>query len=185
MLLGTIFIFIAIGLGFKFQYDYNDIIKEEKFKLTTHSRIVYDGFKSDIMVINNLLKSLRGDIISKDLSDEKQKLELLQYFEFINLILPNLSALELINKDGLVELSSRKRVLNLDYSDMEFFKTLKSNSYEKLFLSSPYLSPLGIWTTNLSLVIKDKSGQFNGALVAVIDTSKIIKIYKQHFIVIV
>ena len=175
MLLGTIFIFIAIGLGFKFQYDYNDIIKEEKFKLTTHSRIVYDGFKSDIKVINNLLKSLRGDIISKDLSDEKQKLELLQYFEFINLILPNLSALELINKDGLVELSSRKRVLNLDYSDMEFFKTLKSNSYEKLFLSSPYLSPLGIWTTNLSLVIKDKSGQFNGALVAVIDTSKIIK----------
>ncbi|NLO16844.1 MAG: hypothetical protein GX118_01435, partial [Arcobacter butzleri] len=149
LLLVIIFFFIAIALAFNLYYNYKDTMQEEKFKLTTHSKIVHDSFFKDIDTISDLLYALSYDIKDVDLQNSAKKEKLLQHFEFINLILPNLSAIKFIDKDGVVQLSSKRTVLELDYSNMEFFKTIKEHPQDKLYLSHPYNSPLGVWAVNL------------------------------------
>jgi diguanylate cyclase (GGDEF)-like protein len=175
VLLVIIFFFIAIALTFNLYYNYKDTMQEEKFKLTTHSKIVHDSFFKDIDTISDLLYALSYDIKDIDLQNSAKKEKLLQHFEFINLILPNLSAIKFIDKDGMVQLSSKRTVLELDYSNMEFFKTIKEHPQDKLYLSHPYNSPLGVWAVNLSLMLKDKNNNFDGVLVAVLDSSKLIQ----------
>ncbi len=93
--------------------------------------------------------------------------------------LPQVRALLVVNRDGMVVNSSRNGELNaISVEDRSYFRRLKDGTAEGLFMDKPVHNRLnGSWTLYLARRLNDTAGQFRGVVVAAFDLVS----YEQSF----
>jgi PAS domain S-box-containing protein len=75
-----------------------------------------------------------------------------------------------VGKDGIVFGASRPELLGLNFKDSERYEAVRQRPVaQTLFLSEPFVTPLGTYTFSLGRAILDNSGAFNGYVLSIMD----------------
>ena len=76
----------------------------------------------------------------------------------------------LVNADGIVVASSRKELIGSDWHEQERYRTIRSRpDASMVYVSPPFLTPLGNWAISIGRAILDGQGAFDGYVLAIID----------------
>ncbi|MBF0632526.1 MAG: PAS domain S-box protein [Magnetococcales bacterium] len=78
--------------------------------------------------------------------------------------------LNLLNKAGDILISNRSELIGKNFAYREYFKTPQTHPQpDTLYLSSPFMTSLGVFALNLSMIITDGRGGFNGLVSMTLD----------------
>ena len=79
--------------------------------------------------------------------------------------MPGVRTLLVLDKNGKTIAANRPELIGRDFSGRDYYSVPKKQAdHEKLFVSPPFKSALGRYVINLSVVISDKAGGFNGVV---------------------
>lgn len=79
-------------------------------------------------------------------------------------------SLLLINADGTAIASNRAELIGQNFKDSERYQVIKTgNDPTTLYISPPFKTPLGIFTTSFGKAIVGTDGRFDGYLLAILD----------------
>ncbi len=93
--------------------------------------------------------------------------------------IPQISALSIVGRTGMIVATSRDAGLGRDVSDKEHFKVLSTAAPDAIFISEPSRNQLDQrWTSYLARRINDSSGAFRGLVVCAIDLTYFENLYK-------
>lgn len=81
-----------------------------------------------------------------------------------------LRSILLVGADGVVMASNRAELIGQDFKDSERYRTIKAgNASDMLYISPPFKTPLGVFTTSLGKAVVNAQGQFDGYVLAILD----------------
>ena len=76
----------------------------------------------------------------------------------------------MVNAKGIAVASNRKELIGIDFHEGERYRVIRARpDPSKLYVSPPYMTPLGNWALSLGRAIVDRQGAFDGYILAIID----------------
>ncbi|WP_418186597.1 diguanylate cyclase [Aliarcobacter lanthieri] len=160
VLLGLIILWSIIA-------EIENISKREEDRLLTQARIIDNSISLIINSLNEVFIYTQ-DRINQGMLNNKD--ELIHEFKFFTRAVPIARTFAIINKDGKLIVSNREELVGFDSTNRDYFTIIKNNQIKnRLYISSPYVTSLGTWTITLSMMLEDKNGNFDGAMIATIN----------------
>ncbi len=179
-------IFFLLSLSIFVSYlvfsQYEEVLQNEEERLLTQTKILNDRLSDEINSVYKALLSVRNSIEKFDIENNKDKEHIEEHIKMFIDVIPTVRSFIILNKDATVISANKHELLGLNYAQREYYINAKNNpSKEKLYISSPYKSTLGVWTINLSVILSDEKGNFNGMILAVFEPLKLMKILESIF----
>ncbi|MEO5348693.1 MAG: ATP-binding protein [Magnetococcus sp. YQC-3] len=149
-------------------YQLNAKEKREEERLTVMTNIIAKNLAWRFEIARSGLSRLRKSVATlkspADLENATQHLQLM--LELVK----GLRTINIFNKAGDVLLSNRRELIGKNFAFREYFKAPQENPrQDMLYVSQPFLSSLGVFALNLSAVITDDQGGFNGLISFTLD----------------
>lgn len=142
--------------------DRNILISNEQNRLMTQARVIEMNLAGQIESALSVLHS-----IARHATEKK---EIGHRLGELRAAMPGVRTLLILDKNGRTIAANRPELIGLDFSGRNYFSVPKKQAnLEKLYISPPFKTVLDRYVINLSVVIIDKDGGFNGVVGASLD----------------
>ena len=162
-------------LGAQMSYDLyhaRQLIEQEaKNRLTNHSLVLNEAMDRRLHLINAVLLNLRDNVFNK-LSSKATTEELTRDMVHQVNTLDGVRTLLVFDAQGNVVASSRPKLIGRNFAHREYFQSFKQDPKpDRLHMSTPFTTVLGVYTLNLVRSVYDAAGEFAGLVSATIDAN--------------
>jgi len=142
-----------------------DLTKREQERLLFLTGIVQNITEMNIIALDSVLTDLNSDQGRSNTSrDLNQRLVTLAD------ALSGVRTLSVLDAWGVIQACSKPELVGRDLSQRDFFqRAVKLAKPDKLYVSEPFLTPLGVYSINLARMVSGPNGQFSGFVVATLD----------------
>ena len=148
-------------------YHDRQLIREsEARRLHSHTRIIHDVVRHELLSISQTLAHLRKDW-SPTIRRAPEANDRLRAF---TQALRSVRTLVITDASGRVLAANRDTLLDRDVRHRHYFQAPRQTPHAgTLYLSPPFQTDLGAWTMTLSCAILDRQGRFAGVIAAALD----------------
>ena len=160
---------LAAGLGYD-RYDaFHKRDAQERQRLVEEASAVRDNLSARLQTSSNALDALRADL--PWLLDQPEGLSRLnRRLAALAAATEGVRTLLLVDVNGIALASNRPELIGKNFREQERYQTMSRDANpDRLYVSAPFKTPLGIWAMSLGRVILDDQGRFNGYLLAILD----------------
>lgn len=142
-----------------------DLTTREQERLLFLTGIVQNITEMNILALDSVLADLGSDQARSDTSrDMNQRLVTLSD------ALSGVRTLSVLDARGVIQACSRPELVGRDLSQRDYFqRAVKLAETDKLYVSEPFLTSLGVYSINLARVVSGPDGKFAGFVVATLD----------------
>lgn len=138
-------------------------------RLMVQARVINENLSHQLEATDRALLGIRDAIASLP-EDEKYSPDIYRRLKILLDAMTGVRTLFVTDSDGIVRVTSRSDLLNLDVSHREYFqRARKLQDTTTLYVSPPYVTTMGVWGMNLCRVIPGKNGDFAGIVGATLD----------------
>ncbi|MCG2579177.1 PAS domain S-box protein [Dechloromonas sp. XY25] len=138
-------------------------------RLENHSLVLKEAVERRLAAINATLLHLRQTASAKMASKESRDAAVQEIGDLLN-ILNSVRTLSVLNADGTVIASNRSELIGQNFAQREYFGALKKQPRpDRLHVSPPFTTVMGVYTMNVVRPIYDRQGAFAGIVSATID----------------
>jgi len=165
LLLGLLTIAAVIGID-SFS-NYRSIEATERDRLMHQVKVVSASMSQRLQTTSNALDAIRQELHghqepARDLLNQRLRAMVAAQTGVRSLILMD------VNGNSLA--SNRPELIGMNFRNSERFKTISQGAdSEMLYLSAPYVTPLGNYAISVGKMMVDEQGKFNGYVLAVLD----------------
>ena len=140
----------------------------ERSRLAVQAQAIEQNLARQLTGVYAALKDTRADLLNWP--DAIRASRTHSRLEALCASMPGLYAMQWLGADGRVRASNRIDAVGRDDAAQPYFATLRARPDPGvLFVSEPYRSQAGVQALNLSVVVVDARGHFDGALSVTID----------------
>jgi PAS domain S-box-containing protein len=149
--------------------------------LENHSKVLHDTLERDLHSIDAALRYL-----SEHGPQHMAQPGGIGHFaaELVTLseVLPNVRALLVLDARGTMLASNRAELIDRDFAERDYFAALRrAPSPDRLHVTPPFTTLLGVYTLALSRPVYDARGEFAGVVAAVLEPGKLAeKLRRMH-----
>ncbi len=151
-------------------YQTRKLIEQDAIgRLENHSLVLKEVVERRLASINATLLHLR-DIAPARIAGKEGREVLVRELGALRNILDTVRTLAVLDADGVVVATSRTELTGTNFSQREYFDALKKQPRpDRLHVSPPFTTAMGVYTLNLVRPIYDRQGDFAGIVAATID----------------
>ena len=148
---------------------WRDVDARERNRLLHDADIVAQTFSRQMHATSNTLESVRDEV--KRVRGNPSGTALLdERLTVLASMMPGVRSLVVVDRDGRSIASNQRAVVGLDFRDGERFATIsRTADASLLYLSAPFLTPLGAWAVSFGRMVPDAHGRFDGYVLAIVD----------------
>lgn len=169
LLFGLAMLAVAIYLVWEIYADHAPIDRAERQRLAIHASVVEQNLGRQFLAVDQALKSVRnglGHLKARSISTEEASAR----FQSITEAIPGVRSILLVDANGVCVASNRKELIGVDFRQGERFQSMSRDANaEKLYISAPFKTPLGVLAMGLGKVLLDASGAFAGYVLAIVE----------------
>jgi diguanylate cyclase (GGDEF)-like protein/PAS domain S-box-containing protein len=159
---------IAMALGLHLLSQREKVGSLERERLHNAAKVIEETLTRQLRGAAAALAGVRYDISQAD-SNPGQSFAPLR-LKVLRDAMPGVRSMVIINSKGVVVGADRKDLVGRDFSDSRSFRVpAAERDPAKLYVSSPFKSPLSGTTISLGKVVRDGSGAFAGVVFATLD----------------
>ena len=167
--LGALLVVFAVYVGFELWRSRQAIEARERDRLEQQAHFVEKRLGDRMQAASNSLEALRSE--APGLLLRADGISLLN--ERMRVMVSSMAGVRtfvLVNADGIVVSSNRKELIGGDWHDGERYRTIRSRpDAATLYVSPPFMTPLGNWALSVGRAILDRRGGFDGYVLAIFD----------------
>lgn len=164
----AIILFIAAVFFVALHLARADINHLESDRLLGHVKVVDDNLIRQLQGANNALAGVRDEIEHSGSGGVGAAAS--GRLKLLSAAMPGVRTLVILDAHGMIVASSRDELLGVNSSQRDFFVTPRQRpDRAKLYISTPFKSPLGPLVVALGRVLTGTHGEFAGVAVATLD----------------
>lgn len=146
-----------------------EIESTERSRLEHQAQLVEGMLGTRLQATSNALDALRADV-PKLLAHEDGRTLLDERMRVMVASMTGVRTFLLVDRAGIAVASNRKELVGIDFHEGDRYRAIKARpDASALYVSAPFLTPLGTWAISLGRVLLDAEGRFDGYLLAIID----------------
>ena len=150
---------------------YQDTKINEEQRLLAQVRMLNTNLSAQLHGTDRLLTSVRQELKGVPPDQWISRIPN-QRIEALTNVIPGIRSLLIIDVNGLARITNWQDVRGKNLSQRHYFLTARQQaSADRLHISAPFKTLLGVWSMSLVRVIKDDQGMFAGVVAATLDPS--------------
>jgi len=170
--LGLILLAFGGYLTYLFYEDHDRIEARERDRLAHQGSVVAENLGRQLNAINLVLTGILNELPDWKKQKDGNRLAA-QHLKALNDAMPEVRTLLILDRTGSVESADKPELVGKNFAQREYFQTvLRNPGTGTLYLSSPFRTILGHFTMNLIRMIPGSEGQFNGIVIAALDSDE-------------
>ena len=160
---------LAAGLGYDRYEAFQKLDAQERQRLVEEANAVRENLSARLQTSSNALEALRADLPGL-VAQAEGLTRLNRRLAALVAATEGLRTLLLVDVNGIALASNRPELIGKNFREQERYQTMSRDANpDRLYVSAPFKTPLGIWAMSLGRVILDDQGRFNGYLLAILD----------------
>ncbi len=169
LLLGLALAVLAAALGADRWVAWRTLDAQERQHLLIETQGVAENLGSRLQTTSDALAALRADL--PWLLGQPDGLDRLNHrLAALVASTEGLRTLLVVDAQGIAFASNREALIGTDFHDQERYRTMSQDANpDRLYVSAPFKTPLGLWAISLGRVVVDDQGHFNGYVLAIVD----------------
>ncbi len=169
LLLGLALAVLAAALGADRWVAWRTLDAQERQHLLIETQGVAENLGSRLQTSSDALAALRADL--PWLLGQPDGLDRLNHrLAALVASTEGLRTLLVVDAQGIAFASNREALIGTDFHDQERYRTMSQDpNPDRLYVSAPFKTPLGLWAISLGRVVVDDQGHFNGYVLAIVD----------------
>jgi diguanylate cyclase (GGDEF)-like protein/PAS domain S-box-containing protein len=168
MLLGTGLLLLGGLLAGLLYVDRVEIDRRERGRLQNEAKLIEDNL---LQQFDGLSRALAW--ISSDLSQTpgaSRSAEISAHFRHLSDAMPGIRTMLATDADGTVLAANRAELIGRNFREREYFRAPQMlPDAERLYVSPPFLSVLGVFVVNVGRMIPGRDGAFAGVVTATLE----------------
>lgn len=170
--LGIIMLALGGFLAYSLTESRSRIDAREKERLTQQCRVVGMNLARQFGAINSALAGIVGELPSWRLLKDSQPFSA-QHLRALNNAMPGVLTFIVLDAAGNVEASDRPELVGKNFAHRDYFQAVIDHpSATTLYVRPPFISLRGNFTMNLVRMVSGPQGQFDGLVIAALDTKE-------------
>lgn len=155
-------------LGYQLFDDYSEISSQEQQRLVSIASAFNTNMGEQLRASSRMLEWLAHESPSL-LSEPTGVTRLNTRMSLLNESVIGIRSILLVNASGVVVSSNRTELIGQSFFGSERYQTIRAgNDPAKLYVSAPFITPLGTYAISLGRVIVNAQGEFDGYLLAIL-----------------
>jgi len=165
LILGVALLILGGATGFNLYVERGRTEIREQGRLLTQARVIQENLEQNLIAISATLADLRREsVLRKGGPGLDDRLSILAD------AMPGIRTLLVLDRDGTALASSRAELVGANFASRDYFKTARQNhDPEKLFVSAPFKTTLGVYGINVVRNIPGPRREFAGLIAATLD----------------
>jgi len=156
-------------IGGSIYTDHRNISRREHDRLTVQAGVIEKSVGSVFSVVDRVLLGLRADLPAWQ-AEPNGMARANQRLRAFASAMRGVRTLLVLDADGDVIAANRPELLSQNFSYRDYFQTARDHpDRNRLYVSPPFLTSLGVWSMNLVRVISGPNGEFAGIVSATLD----------------
>jgi len=167
--LSALLIGVAGYVGFDLRSSHRSIEAFERTRLEHQAQVVEKMLGTRLQATVNALDALRAD--APALMGQPAGIRTLSMrMRVMASSMAGVRTFVLVNADGTLVASDRPELIGTDVREGERYRAIRSHpDASAVYISPPFLTPLGAWVLSIGRAIVARPGEFGGYLLAIID----------------
>jgi diguanylate cyclase (GGDEF)-like protein/PAS domain S-box-containing protein len=156
------------GMAFDLYLEYLRTENAEKDRLTTQVRVIAENIEHQLLGANLALESVRDELPTwKNLSSSRVGIA---HLKALTNAMQGIRFIGIVDGNGILQRSNLNEFAGQNFAYRDYFKAAKQNpGADTLFVSPPFKSATGSFVLNVTRMIPDKQGKFDGVITASLD----------------
>ena len=169
LVLLLVFLTLAMQMTYGLYQSREQILKDATLRLENQSQVLHQDLKRQIISIDHVLRHMRNHFSHDDLAPTEIP-DVTQELGVMVDTLESVRTLIVFDAEGIALASNRNELIGRDFSKREYFQNARRNSQQdRLYVSAPFLTVLGVYSLNLVLPRHGPPGEFTGIVSATLD----------------
>ncbi|GAB1392112.1 hypothetical protein MASR1M60_02750 [Rhodocyclaceae bacterium] len=168
-ILSMALLLFALFVGIWLQREYTHIGVQERDRLSNQARIIDRNLGHTLNIIDRGLIGFRDDLPGwyKENNDLKGASKRLRAFADT---VRSVRTMLVTDAAGKVIVTNRPDLLGQNFAEREYFRVARIDpDLDRLYVSSPFQTVLGVWAINFVRIIPGPNGEFAGIIAATLD----------------
>lgn len=167
--LAALLVVLGAVLAFDAAEEREKISLREQERLISLAGVLKTNLGAQLLASSRMLDVLRQDI-PELLQATNGSERLNRRMALLSESVIGIRTLLLVGADGIVRASNRSPLIGQNFKDSERYQAIRIGSDPAaLYVSAPFKTPLGAFTSSLGKVLVNPAGEFDGYLLAVLD----------------
>jgi len=168
LILGVALLTLGGATGFNLYVERNRTESREQARLLTQAQVIQENLEQNLVAVSQVLADLRKETQTQQ---PKADTGLNGRLSMLSDAMPGVRTLLLLDGDGKVFASNRPELLGGNFAYRDYFKAARQNpDPDRLFISAPFKTTLGIYGINVMRIISGTRGEFSGVIIATLDS---------------
>lgn len=163
LILGIALLTLGGATAFSLYLERDRTERREQDRLLAQSRVIQENIEQNLASVNKVLADLRREL-------PQHRPNLGERLKTLTDALPGIRTLVVLDSDGTALASNRPELSGENFAYRDYFKIPRQNpDPDRLFVSSPIKTSLGIYGINVARTIPGPKREFAGIIVATLD----------------
>jgi PAS domain S-box-containing protein len=168
VLLAAVLLAVGLFLIWSRIVELHAVRAAEAERLAAQVRAIDETLSSQLLGVYNALQSMRERRPHWDA--EALQTTAVRRMQALVGAMPGVRTMQILGADGRVLASNREELIGRSFADRRYFQQAHTGGDPRvLYVSPPFRTALGVWALNLSLVLHDAEGAFDGLVTATLD----------------
>lgn len=163
LLIGALLI-LAGTVGWKLFAEYAFIGEQQQERLVTQAQVIDKNLELQLTATNHAIDSIRRDLPTLK-AEHDSLVQVNHRLEFMRGSMPTTRAITLFDADGTLIARSPNAFVGQNFRTRGYFQVaLQGGDPERLYVAPPFLAKTGEYVLNVSKVLRDDRGAFDGVI---------------------
>ena len=166
---------LAVGcvLGWSNYREYDEIGRREHGRLAVQARVVEQSVSRTLDVINRTLINIRDNLPAWQSQQDGVNRANSRLAAFAD-AMRSVRTFQALDATGKVIAANRPELLGQNFSERQYFQTPRTQpDPDRLYVSPPFRTVLGVWTMIVTRMIPGPDGSFAGVVTATLDPEEL------------
>ncbi len=163
LILALALLYLGGAVAFSLSRERQRVDNSERERLLAQSRVVQENSIHNLMAIKEVLLQLRQQ--KKRVGQEAN-----ERLVTLTGAMPGVRTVLILDGSGKVLACNRPEFVGTNFGHRDYFKVPRQQpEADRLYVSAPFRSALGVWVINVSAIIMGPDGEFAGVVTATLD----------------
>ncbi|MBF0309458.1 MAG: PAS domain-containing protein [Magnetococcales bacterium] len=169
LLLGLVLLLAGLGVALNVFREYRETDSREQERLHAQNHVIAGNMVQQLVSANLALMAIRDALPSWEAPPEEWQ----RFNTFLDVLckaMPSIRTLHVMDATGTIRAANRTELVGGNFSYREYFQIPRQNNrIDRLYVSPPFTSVLGVLSINLGRVVAGAEGRFGGLISATLD----------------
>lgn len=157
--------------------DYDAVAQREQTQLATQVKIIENTLTAHLSSIRNAHLNVRSELLEGQRLQEDRSLFVRKRLQGFSESIASVATMLVLDKQGTVLETTDPGVIGKNFSQREYFqKPLRHPDLNTLYISPPFKASKSGWTIAVASMLPDLAGEFNGAVVTVLNPKTLVQL---------